>query len=272
MLVLHGPPVYVRKQIVHNVHVVRRAGAAGRDLRRERGRRAGGRDRRAVGPRRRAGGARERARSGLRAIDATCPLVTKVHNEARRFAGQGFTIVLIGHAGHEEVVGTMGEAPDEIVLVQKIGDAEALESRARTTLAYLTQTTLSVDETTGDHRRAAGALPAIVGRAQGRHLLRHDQPAGGGQGVLAEVDLVLVIGSTNSSNSNRLVEVARALGVPAHLIDDESRTSTRVARGGRRRSASPPARRRRSGSSSGYRLVRGAAARRSSRSQWSTRT
>ena len=120
-------------------------------------------------------------RRGLQTIDATCPLVTKVHREALKFASDGYTIVLIGHSGHEEVEGTMGEAPDHIVLVETEEDVERLEVPDPERIAYVSQTTLSVDETRADHRPPARALPGHHRSAHRRHLLRHDQPPGGGQ-------------------------------------------------------------------------------------------
>ena len=158
----------------------------------------------------------------LRAIDATCPLVTKVHNEARRFAGQGYTIFLIGHAGHEEVVGTMGEAPDEIVLVQTLEDVALLPEPRTEKLAYITQTTLSVDETTDIIAALQQRFPTIVGPPKDDICYATTNRQAAVKSLAREVDLVLVIGSANSSNSQRLVDVTRDLGVPAHLIDDES--------------------------------------------------
>ena len=117
-------------------------------------------------------------RRGLQTIDATCPLVTKVHREALKFAAEGYTIVLIGHAGHEEVEGTMGEAPDHIVLVETEADVDTLEVEDERKLAYISQTTLSVDETRDDHRPPARALPAHHGAAHRRHLLRDHEPPG----------------------------------------------------------------------------------------------
>jgi 4-hydroxy-3-methylbut-2-enyl diphosphate reductase len=156
----------------------------------------------------------------LRTIDATCPLVTKVHVQARRYAADGYTIVLIGHAGHEEVEGTMGEAPEAIVLVESVADAEALELAPDARVAYITQTTLSVDETheiIGVLRRR---FPAIHAPRREDICYATSNRQWAVKELLDEVDLLLVIGSRNSSNSNRLVEVARTAGVPAHLVDD----------------------------------------------------
>ena len=181
-LELYGAPVYVRKEIVHNKHVVAQLRERGRDLRR-RARRHGarGRDDGLLRPRRVAGGPRRRRARGLQTIDATCPLVTKVHREAVKFASEGYTIVLIGHAGHEEVEGTMGEAPEHIVLVETEADVDALEVPDPERVAYISQTTLSVDETRSIIARLREKFPAHHRPAHGRHLLRDHQPPGGGQ-------------------------------------------------------------------------------------------
>ena len=160
-LELYGPPVYVRKQIVHNLARRPRPRGARRGLRRGRERGARGRDDRLLGPRRRPAMCTSRRPSGsLQTIDATCPLVTKVHVQARRYAAAGYTVILIGHAGHEEVVGTMGEAPDSIVLVESTADVDELSFPESAKLAYVTQTTLSVDETGEIDRGSAPAVPA----------------------------------------------------------------------------------------------------------------
>jgi 4-hydroxy-3-methylbut-2-enyl diphosphate reductase len=158
----------------------------------------------------------------LRTIDATCPLVTKVHVEARKFAEQGYTIVLIGHDGHEEVEGTMGEAPQQIVLIESEEDVDRLQVADPDRIAYISQTTLSVDETQDIIERLKAKFPNIVGPrtddicyATTNRQLAVKQMAG-------ECDLVLVIGSRNSSNSNRLVEVARYHGAESYLIDNET--------------------------------------------------
>jgi 4-hydroxy-3-methylbut-2-enyl diphosphate reductase len=164
-------------------------------------------------------------------IDATCPLVTKVHVQARRFAANGYTVVLIGHAGHEEVVGTMGEAPEATVLVQDVAEAEALELPADARLAYITQTTLSVDETAEIIGVLRRRFPQIVGPKKEDICYATSNRQWAAKEMLAEIDLLLVIGSRNSSNSNRLVDVARAAGVPAHLIDDETEIDVRWLEG-----------------------------------------
>ena len=130
---------------------------------------------------------RTRRRASLRTIDATCPLVTKVHVEARKFAEQGYTIILIGHEGHEEVEGTTGEAPDNIVLVQSTDEVDALELEDPDHVAFITQTTLSVDETSGIIARLRERFPKIVGAEVRRHLLRHDQPPDRGEAAGAEI-------------------------------------------------------------------------------------
>jgi 4-hydroxy-3-methylbut-2-enyl diphosphate reductase len=153
-------------------------------------------------------------------IDATCPLVTKVHVQARRYAADGYTVVLIGHAGHEEVVGTMGEAPDATVLVGDVAEAEALDLPTEARLAYITQTTLSVDETSAIIGVLRRRFPGIHAPKKEDICYATSNRQWAVKELLAEVDLLLVIGSRNSSNSNRLVDVARAGGVAAHLIDD----------------------------------------------------
>jgi 4-hydroxy-3-methylbut-2-enyl diphosphate reductase len=154
-------------------------------------------------------------------IDATCPLVTKVHVQARRFAENGYTVVLVGHAGHEEVVGTMGEAPAATILVQDVAEAERLALPADAKVAYVTQTTLSVDETAEIIGTLRRRFPQIVGPNREDICYATSNRQWAVKDMLPQIDLLLVIGSRNSSNSNRLVDVARAGGVPAHLIDDE---------------------------------------------------
>ncbi|MGH3099797.1 MAG: 4-hydroxy-3-methylbut-2-enyl diphosphate reductase, partial [Thermoleophilia bacterium] len=154
--------------------------------------------------------------------DATCPLVTKVHVEATRYAAEGYTVVLIGHAGHEEVVGTMGEAPEATVLVQSVADAETLEVPDPDRVAYITQTTLSVDETREIIEAIRRRFPNARAPKRDDICYATSNRQWAVKDMLAEVDLLLVIGSRNSSNSNRLVEVARAGGVESHLIDDET--------------------------------------------------
>src|SRR5204863_3598282 len=151
-------------------------------------------------------------RRTLRTIDATCPLVTEVHVEAKKFAAQGYTIVLIGHAGHEEVEGTMGEAPENIVLIETEADVDRLEVEDPERVAYISQTTLSVDETTAIIARLRERFPAIVGPRTDDICYATTNRQAAVRQMARECDLVLVIGSRNSSNSNRLVEVARDHG------------------------------------------------------------
>src|SRR3954454_11951468 len=160
-------------------------------------------------------------RRQLRTIDATCPLVTKVHREAVKFAGDGYTIILIGHAGHEEVEGTMGEAPDHIVLVETVEDVDALEVEDPEKLAYISQTTLSVDETRTLIARLRERFPAITGPRTDDICYATTNRQMAVRQMARECDLVLVIGSRHSSNSLRLVEVARDYGADSHLIDNE---------------------------------------------------
>jgi 4-hydroxy-3-methylbut-2-enyl diphosphate reductase len=218
----YGAPVYVRKQIVHNIHVVRDLEARGAIFVEEETEAPAG----AVVVYSAHGVApvvhENSARLGHDVIDATCPLVTKVHVQARRFAADGYTVVLIGHAGHEEVVGTMGEAPGSTILVQDVAEAETLDLPADAKLAYVTQTTLSVDETAEIIGVLRRRFPRIVGPRKEDICYATSNRQWAVKDMLAQIDVLLVIGSRNSSNSNRLVDVARAGGVPAHLIDDEA--------------------------------------------------
>jgi 4-hydroxy-3-methylbut-2-enyl diphosphate reductase len=159
---------------------------------------------------------------GLRAIDATCPLVSKVHAEARHFARLGYTIFLIGHAGHEEVDGTTGEAPQSTLLVETAEQAETVVPPQTDKLVYLTQTTLSVDDTDEIVRVLRRRFPAVEAPKKDDICYATTNRQRAVKRIVAAVDLLLVIGSRNSSNSNRLVDVARAGGVVAYLIDDES--------------------------------------------------
>jgi 4-hydroxy-3-methylbut-2-en-1-yl diphosphate reductase len=222
LLDLHGPPVYVRKQIVHNAHVVRELEARGAIFVESETEVPEGAtvvlSAHGVAP-----SVYENATARrLNTIDATCPLVTKVHVEARRYAADGYEIALIGHEGHEEVVGTTGEAPDAIVLVQTVEDAERVEFADPTRVAYITQTTLSVDETTEIISVLRRRFPSIRAPKRDDICYATSNRQWAVKDMLEIVDLMLVIGSRNSSNSNRLVEVARAGGVAGHLIDDET--------------------------------------------------
>jgi 4-hydroxy-3-methylbut-2-enyl diphosphate reductase len=215
----HGPPVYVRKQIVHNSHVVDELSARGaifvdsvEDVPK------GGLvvfSAHGIAPAVRAGAA---GRS-LRTIDATCPLVTKVHAEAKRYAAEGYTVVLVGHAGHEEVEGTMGEAPEAIVLVECVADAERLEIEDPHRVAYVTQTTLSVDETREIIAVLQRRFPRLHGPEKEDICYATTNRQQAVKDLLANVQLLLVVGSANSSNSQRLVEVAQASGVASYLIE-----------------------------------------------------
>jgi 4-hydroxy-3-methylbut-2-enyl diphosphate reductase len=159
------------------------------------------------------------SRRDLRAIDATCPLVTKVHTEAVRFAREGYTIVLIGHEGHDEVVGTMGEAPEHIVLVQNEQEAEALDLPPDVKLAYLTQTTLSVDDAERIIRVLRRRFPQINNPSKEDICYATQNRQEAVKAIEPEADAVIVLGSRNSSNSMRLAELAQAKGKPAYLVD-----------------------------------------------------
>ena len=220
VLNLYGAPVYVRKEIVHNRHVVdelRRAGAIFVEELAEvpEGARvifsAHG-----VSP-----AVREEAKQRkLQVIDATCPLVTKVHLEAVRFARQGYTIILIGHAGHDEVIGTLGEAPESTILVSSVEDVDKLQVKDPTKISYLTQTTLSLDETRDIVERLKQRFPAIKGPKTQDICYATENRQLGVKAVVPLTDVLLVVGSQNSSNSRRLVEVCQNEGVPAYLVDD----------------------------------------------------
>ena len=242
LLDLHGPPVYVRKQIVHNAHVVRDLEARGAIFVEDEREVPEGEtvvlSAHGVAP---SVHANAQAR-GLNTIDATCPLVTKVHVQARRYAADGYTVLLIGHAGHEEVVGTMGEAPESTILVQSVEDAEALELPADARVAYITQTTLSVDETGEIITALRRRFPEIHAPKKEDICYATSNRQWAVKDLLGEVDLLLVIGSRNSSNSNRLVEVARALRRGGAADRRRDRHRRVVARRGRRRSGSRPAR------------------------------
>lgn len=164
---------------------------------------------------------REHARQRrIEAIDATCPLVIKVHLEARRFAREGYTIVLIGHEGHDEVIGTMGEAPEAIRLVETVEDVDRLELPADVKIAYLTQTTLSVDDANRIIERLRQRFPQLKGPPRDDICYATQNRQQAVRALAAQVDVVLVVGSQNSSNSRRLQELASECGVSAHLIDD----------------------------------------------------
>src|SRR5580693_8611958 len=219
---LYGPPVYVRKEIVHNKHVVdelRELGAifveelsevpeGGRAIYSAHG----------VSPEVR----QEAKERHLAIIDATCPLVTKVHLEAVKFAREGDTIVLIGHKNHDEVIGTLGEAPSKMILVESVEDVDALELSDPTRVAYLTQTTLSLDETTDIVARLEQRFPLIRGPKSQDICYATENRQMAVKGVSEFCELILVVGSANSSNSKRLVEVGLNYGVQAYLVNDWS--------------------------------------------------
>jgi 4-hydroxy-3-methylbut-2-en-1-yl diphosphate reductase len=220
-LELYGAPVYVRKEIVHNKHVVQQLRDRGAIFVESETEVPQGStvvfSAHGVAPTVH----RNARRRELHTIDATCPLVTKVHVEAKKFAADGYTIVLIGHSGHEEVEGTMGEVPGRIVLIESEEDVDALEVEDPQRIAYISQTTLSVDETRSIINRLRERFPEIVGPRTDDICYATTNRQAAVKQLARECDLVLVIGSRNSSNSNRLVEVAREHGADAHLIDNE---------------------------------------------------
>ncbi len=217
---LYGPPVYVRKEIVHNKHVVdelREMGAVFVEELSEVP--SGGRaifSAHGVSPAVRQEG-KERS---LAIIDATCPLVTKVHLEAVKFAKEGDTIVLIGHKNHDEVIGTLGEAPSKMILVESVEDVDALELPDPTRVAYLTQTTLSLDETKDIMARLQERFPLIRGPKSQDICYATENRQMAVKGVAQFCDVMLVVGSANSSNSRRLVEVGQNYAVKSYLVND----------------------------------------------------
>jgi 4-hydroxy-3-methylbut-2-enyl diphosphate reductase len=221
-LELYGAPVYVRKEIVHNKHVVEELRERGAVFVESETEVPEGAtvvfSAHGVAPSVHANAAQRE----LHTIDATCPLVTKVHVEAKKFAAEGYTIVLVGHAGHEEVEGTMGEAPDNIVLIENEQDVDELEVDDPSKVAYISQTTLSVDETRAVINRLRERFPEIIGPRTDDICYATTNRQAAVKQLARKCDLVLVIGSRNSSNSNRLVEVAREHGADSHLIDNES--------------------------------------------------
>jgi 4-hydroxy-3-methylbut-2-enyl diphosphate reductase len=221
-LELHGAPVYVRRQIVHNTHVVRDLEERGAIFVESEDDAPEG-ALLVLSAHGSAPAVLERsAERRLRTIDAACPLVTKVHASVRRYAAAGYTVVLVGHAGHDEIEGTMGEAPEAVRLVETLADAEAVEVPDPTRVAYATQTTLSVDETEEILAVLRRRFPAIEGPDESDICYATTNRQRAVKALAGQVDLLLVIGSPNSSNSNRLVETARAAGVDAHLIEDET--------------------------------------------------
>ncbi len=220
---LYGSPVYVRKEIVHNKHVVNNLRDRGAIFVEELDEVPEGAtvvfSAHGVSPMVHA----EAAERSLKTIDATCPLVTKVHHEARRFANEGYSILLIGHEGHEEVEGTAGEAPDHITLVQTPDDVDSLEFPEGTRLSWLSQTTLSVDETMETVRRLREKFPQLEDPPSDDICYATQNRQVAVKEIAKNADLVIVVGSANSSNSVRLVEVALEAGAKAsYRIDDIS--------------------------------------------------
>ncbi len=215
-----GPPIYVRKEIVHNRFVVDELSAKGAVFIDEVDEVPDGQmviySAHGVAP-----SVREASKlRRLRVIDATCPLVTKVHVEAVRFAKEGYSLILIGHRDHDEVIGTLGEAPEATTVVGSVAQVESLQVPDPTRVAYLTQTTLSLDETAGIIEALRAKFPQIKGPAASDICYATQNRQTAVKDVCGQADLLLVVGSTNSSNSNRLVEVARKLRTTAHLIEN----------------------------------------------------
>ena len=232
-LELHGAPVYVRRQIVHNVHVVRDLEARGAIFVESEEDPPPGSlvvlSAHGVAPAVHGRAAERR----LRTVDAVCPLVTRVHAAVRRYAGNGYTVLLVGHADHEEVVGTLGEAPEQTIVVETANDADRVRVADPQRVAYATQTTLSVDETADIVAILRRRFPAIEGPDEGDICYATTNRQRAVKELAQQVDVVLVIGSRNSSNSNRLVETAHAAGIDAHLIEDESHIDERWFGGAR---------------------------------------
>ena len=229
-----GAPVYVRKQIVHNTHVVNELEKRGAVFVEETDEVPEGSvvlfSAHGIAPEVRKA-AEER---GLRAIDATCPLVTKVHNEARRFAAGDYDILLIGHEGHEEVVGTTGEAPDRVTLVDGPESAASVEVRDPAKVVWLSQTTLSVDETVQTVGALRERFPQLIDPPSDDICYATQNRQAAVKVIARDADVVIVVGSPNSSNSVRLVEVAKDAGAgAAYLVDDAGRGRRPLAGGGR---------------------------------------
>ncbi|GGO17761.1 4-hydroxy-3-methylbut-2-enyl diphosphate reductase [Microbispora bryophytorum] len=219
----YGAPIYVRKQIVHNTHVVKTLEERGAVFVEETEEVPEGAivvfSAHGVAP----AVHEEAAGRSLRTIDATCPLVTKVHNEAKRFAAKDYDILLIGHEGHEEVEGTAGEAPEHIQLVDGLDGVEGVSVRDPERVVWLSQTTLSVDETTETVARLRTRFPNLIDPPSDDICYATSNRQTAVKQIAAESDLVIVVGSTNSSNSKRLVEVAKDYGAAAsYLVDDAS--------------------------------------------------
>jgi 4-hydroxy-3-methylbut-2-en-1-yl diphosphate reductase len=219
---LYGAPIYVRKEIVHNKHVVDELRAAGAIFVEELSEVPEGArvifSAHGVSPAVRS----EASQRQLQVIDATCPLVTKVHLEAVKYAKKNYTIILIGHKDHDEVTGTLGEAPDSTILVSTVEDVDHLEVKNPERMSYITQTTLSLDETRDIVARLKERFPQIEGPAAQDICYATENRQLAVKAVAPLCQLLLVVGSQNSSNSRRLVEVCEKAGIPAHLIDDKS--------------------------------------------------
>jgi 4-hydroxy-3-methylbut-2-enyl diphosphate reductase len=217
----HGPPVYVRKQIVHNLHVVRGLEEKGAVFVESEDDVPEGSicvlSAHGVSP----AVHRNAARRGLSVVDATCPLVAKVHVEARRFAAGGKTIFLIGHASHEEIEGTYGEAPTQTIVIERAEDIDAAGAVDPAAVAYLTQTTLAVDDTADVVEALRNRFPRLAGPRLDDICYASQNRQVAVKALAARSDIVLIVGSDNSSNANRLVEVAREAGTPAWLVEDE---------------------------------------------------
>ena len=223
---LYGPPVYVRKEIVHNKHVVDELREAGAIFVEELAEVPDGAraifSAHGVAPSVR----RQAKERRLKIIDATCPLVTKVHLEAVRFARDGYSVVLIGHKDHDEVIGTLGEAPERTFLAETVDDVDKLELPDPARVRYLTQTTLSLDETTDIVDRLKRRFPLVQGPPAQYICYATQNRQMAVKAISGFCDLLLVVGSQNSSNSKRLVEVAENLGVRAYLANDRSEVDT----------------------------------------------
>lgn len=219
---LYGAPIYVRKEIVHNRHVVDELRDAGAIFVEELSEVPEGArvifSAHGVSP----AVVEEGKQRKLQVIDATCPLVTKVHVEAKKFAKLGYTIILIGHRDHDEVIGTLGEAPECTILVSDVDDVNRLEIKDPERMVYLTQTTLSLDETRDIVNRLLERFPKIQGPKTQDICYATENRQLAVKAVAPLCDTLLVVGSQNSSNSRRLVEVCEKAGVPAYLIDDKS--------------------------------------------------
>lgn len=217
-----GAPIYVRKEIVHNRHVVDELRCAGAVFVEEIAEVPSGArvifSAHGVSPAVR----KEAAERNLKIIDATCPLVTKVHLEAVKFARRGYTIILIGHRDHDEVIGTLGEAPEHSVLIETVADVEKLQVPDPSKICYLTQTTLSLDETRDIIEALRQKFPEIKSPPAQDICYATENRQLGVKAVAPVTDVLLVVGSRNSSNSRRLVEVCQGAGVPAYLIDDHA--------------------------------------------------